>query len=102
MEYGLKKEDTEYIKNKLKEFKEIEKAVIFGSRAKGNYKKTSDVDIAIFGRNIDIDTISRLHAELEELSPMPYMFDIVSFNDIENKDLKEHIERVGKVIYIRS
>ena len=101
MEFGLRNEDLEYIKNKIKKFSEIEKAVIFGSRAKGNYQKASDIDIAIFGDVITLDTIAKLHSDLEELSPMPYMFDIVSFNDIDNYALKDHIIRVGKTIFER-
>ena len=99
MKFGLSKEDLEYIIMKIRSFKEIEKAVIFGSRAKGNYKKASDIDIAIYGDSINLDIVANLHAQLEELSPMPYMFDIVDFKNIDNDELKEHIERVGKVIY---
>ncbi|WP_414646601.1 nucleotidyltransferase domain-containing protein [Clostridium tetani] len=53
-------------------FDEIEKAYIFGSRAKGNYKPGSDIDIAIYGENINLDILSKLNSILEEKSPMPY------------------------------
>lgn len=58
----------------MQQFPEIEKAAIFGSRAKGTYKPGSDLDIAIWGDDISFSTLSRLHAILEEESPMPYFF----------------------------
>jgi predicted nucleotidyltransferase len=77
MEFGLREFDLEYIIKIIKSFSEIEKAVIFGSRAKGNYKPGSDIDIGIYGEKITFDTIGRLHSELEEKGLMPYFFDIV-------------------------
>ncbi|SKA77592.1 Nucleotidyltransferase domain-containing protein [Caloramator quimbayensis] len=99
MNFGLRDSDIEYIRDAMKRFKDIEKAVIFGSRAKGNYKAASDVDIAIYGEKINFDILSKLHAMLEEESPMPYFFDIVDYSHLNHKELKEHIDRVGMVIY---
>ncbi|WP_427338041.1 nucleotidyltransferase domain-containing protein [Caloranaerobacter sp. DY30410] len=101
MSFGLTESDIDYIKKTIEKFSEIEKAVIFGSRAKGDYKLGSDVDIAIFGENITFDTISKLHAMLEEYSPLPYFFDVVDYLHLQNKELKEHIDRVGKTIFER-
>ncbi|WP_204226487.1 nucleotidyltransferase domain-containing protein [Clostridium botulinum] len=50
--FGLLERDIKYINEVLDKFEEIEKAIIFGSRAMGNYKKGSDVDIAIIGKNV--------------------------------------------------
>ncbi len=99
MNFGLKDSDLDYIIKTIKKFPEIKKAVIFGSRAKGNYKPGSDIDIAIYGEKITFHILSILHAELEEQSPMPYFFDIVDYTHLDHEELKEHIERVGKVIY---
>lgn len=99
MNFGLKEFELEYIIDTIKKFHEIEKAVIFGSRAKGNYKPGSDVDIGIYGKNITFDTVSALHAMLEEKGPLPYFFDIVDYTHLSHNGLKEHIDRVGKVIY---
>lgn len=99
MLYGLKEEDIDYIVSNITRFNEIEKAVIFGSRAKGTHKPGSDIDIAIFGDNITFDTISALHSVLEEESPLPYLFDIVDYTHLGHKELREHIDRVGKVIF---
>lgn len=99
MDFGLIESDLEYIIKIIKYFPEIEKAVIFGSRAKGNYKPGSDIDIAIYGGKITFDILAKLHSLLEDESPMPYQFDIVDYTHSENKEIKEHIERVGKIIY---
>ncbi|QZY55571.1 nucleotidyltransferase family protein [Crassaminicella profunda] len=101
MKFGLRESDLDYIKKAIGKFTEIEKAAIFGSRAKGNYKKGSDVDIAIYGDYITFDTLSRLHAMLEDQGPLPYFFDIVDYTHLNHKELKEHIDRVGKIIYYR-
>lgn len=99
MNFGLRDSDLEYIINVIEKFPEIKKASIFGSRAKGNYKPGSDIDIAIYGEKITFDILAKLHTALEEESSMPYLFDIVDFTHLNHKEIKEHIERVGKVIY---
>lgn len=99
MNYGLRNDDIQYIKRTISKFPEIEKAILFGSRAKGNYQQGSDIDLAIYGDGLDIDTVSRLHAILEEESPMPYFFDILDGTHLTHQELRDHIERNGKVLY---
>lgn len=99
--YGLLERDTYYIQKSLAAFTEIEQAVIFGSRAMGNYKKASDVDIAIFGNNITDETIQGLTNYLNEIYPIPYFFDILEYSKIPNDMLKKHIDDEGEVIYIK-
>lgn len=99
MSFGILDSDLDYIVNTIKQFKEIEKAVIFGSRAKGNYKPGSDIDIAIYGEDIDFDVLSKLHSMLEDEGPLPYFFDIIDYTHLNHKELKEHIDRVGKIIF---
>ncbi|MFA5479891.1 MAG: nucleotidyltransferase domain-containing protein [Candidatus Muiribacteriota bacterium] len=93
--FGLTNSDIEEIKNFLKSFPEINKCVIFGSRAKNNYKPGSDVDIALIGKEVTDETASKLSVLLNEESKMPYFFDVLNFNTIVNLKLKEHIQRVG-------
>ncbi len=66
MSFGLRELDLEYIVSVIRGFDEIEKASIFGSRAKGNYKPGSDIDIAVYGENINLDILSKLNSILEE------------------------------------
>lgn len=99
MEFGLKESDLEYIVKRISEFNEIEKVAIFGSRAKGNYKPGSDIDIAIMGEKVNFNVVARLHSSLEDEGPLPYLFDVVDYTHLDHEDLKSHIDRVGKVIY---
>ena len=68
----------------------VQRAVLFGSRAKGNWRNNSDIDIAIFG---DVQ-LPKLSARLDEL-PTPYKFDVVGYETINHQPLREHIDRVG-------
>lgn len=65
----------------------------------GNYKKGSDIDLALKGEKVDQRVVRRLSDELEEEYPLPYFFDIVNYNDIEDKEFKRHIDSVGKTIW---
>lgn len=76
---------------------EIQKVVLFGSRAKGTYRKNSDIDLAVWGTQNEL-YIALLAQELDEL-PLPYKFDIQAYDAIVNPDLRNHIDRVGIVIY---
>ena len=75
----------------------VQKAVVFGSRAKGNFKKYSDVDIAVFAGENSISVGSILTA-LDEL-PLIYKFDVLAYDELKNAELKEHIDRVGVTFY---
>ncbi|WP_394903404.1 nucleotidyltransferase domain-containing protein [Clostridium butyricum] len=99
--YGLLERDIRYIKKALEQCEEIEKAIIFGSRAMGNYKNGSDVDIAVLGELISNNTILKLNDYLNEIYPLPYFFDIINYNSITNENLKKHIDVEGKIIYTK-
>jgi len=100
--YGLLDRDFKYILEAIGKYLEIEEVIIFGSRAMGNYKKGSDVDIALKGKKADRKIVCRLSDDLNEEYPLPYFFDVVSYNDITNEELKKHIDSMGKCIYKRS
>ncbi|MDI1230398.1 MAG: nucleotidyltransferase domain-containing protein [Methylobacter sp.] len=98
MDTGLTQTDIGRIIAAIKQFPEIEETIIFGSRVKGNYKKASDVDLAIKGHAVTGETIKRLSFLLNEELPLPYFFDVVHYESLENQLLIEHIDRVGKPI----
>mgnify|MGYP000998800959 CR=1 FL=1 len=101
MKFGLKQEDLDYIIDAISRFEEIEKAAMFGSRAMGNSKLGSDIDIAIYGDKVDMNTVAKLKYVLDDESPMPYFFDVVDYTHLHHKGLAEHIERNGIVFYKR-
>lgn len=99
MTYGLSQKDINEIISILQQFPEVEQAFIFGSRAKGNFKLGSDVDIALQGDNVTHDTVSKILTILNEESFLPYFVDIVHFETIVDRDLKEQIKRTGQCFY---
>lgn len=96
---GLSDDEVREIKDVIKKYNEVENAYVFGSRAKGTYKKGSDIDIAIKGKNITVDTVAKIQEELEEETTLPYFFDVVHYDTCSTKELVEHIDRVGICIY---
>jgi predicted nucleotidyltransferase len=99
--FGLLDRDISEMTKAFASRASIEKVILYGSRAKGNYKNGSDVDLTILGENLSEDIISDLNAFLNEETNMPYYFDLVNYNTLTNKALINHIDRVGKVIYSR-
>jgi predicted nucleotidyltransferase len=97
--YGLRESDLLEMNKTFKKFPQIEKVILFGSRAKGNSKNGSDVDICLIGNFVSHRTTTSVNAILNEETIMPYHFDVLNFNDLQNNELKEHIERVGKCIF---
>lgn len=65
------------------------------SRALGNYKRGSDVDLAVVGDEITHQTIAGLHEALNEEYPLPYMFDVVHYDALTNDNLRRHIDTYG-------
>jgi len=102
MDFGLRQQDLDEIIRILQRFSVVEEAIIFGSRAKGNFKKGSDIDLAVRGKGIDHAVVASLSFLLNEESATPYFFDIVHFEEISEKELLEHINRVGQCIYSRA
>ena len=97
--FGLKNKDIEEIVSLLEDFPEVEQAIIFGSRAMGNYKNGSDVDIAIVGQEANFTIALKIGGILNEDTFMPYHFDVLSLRANTNKDLANHINRRGKILY---
>lgn len=83
-------------------YPEVEKVVVFGSRVLGNAKPGSDVDCAFSGKNLTSHLVSRIQNYLEEETLLPYFFDCVHLESIQNKELLNHIKNYGKVLYERN
>ena len=96
---GLSVQAVAAIRNVLAIHPAIERAILFGSRAKGNYKNGSDIDLAVFGA-VDDSELGKISWELDDLL-LPWEIDLLQFDRITNQDLREHITRVGQVFYAR-
>ena len=96
---GLTEADVAEMRAVFGEFPEIEQVFVFGSRAKGNYRNGSDVDLALKGPSLSYGLINQVSYLLNEESRMPYSFDVLQFETLTNVELIEHINRVGVCIY---
>lgn len=95
-EYGIEEKVWVEIINTFKNISEVEKAILFGSRAKGTYKKTSDIDLAI--EFSDSNKKLLLIRKLDEIRCI-LKFDVLDINKIENEKLINNIKNDGKIIY---
>ena len=100
MKYGLSDGTIEKIQNVLEGFPEVEKAVLYGSRAKGNYRPGSDIDLTLFGTELDQQRCSAIAEALDDLL-LPYTIDLSVFDQLRHPALEAHLARVGQVFYQR-
>lgn len=100
MKFGLEVQVIENIISVLEQHPKVDKAFVFGSRAKGNYRPDSDIDIAIKGNQIITDDIIAISVAIETKG-ITYKFDLIDYNSIKEPALKEHIDRVGIEFYSR-
>ncbi len=96
--FGLVPQDIELIVAVLKRYPDVDEALIFGSRAMGNYKPGSDIDIALKGSLLS-ETAIDIAVELNERIPLPYKFDVLDYSTISHAPLAQHIDQQGKVFY---
>jgi uncharacterized protein len=97
--YGIPARSFQLILDAFSAFKDIERAGIYGSRAMGNFKNGSDVDVVVYGAKISNETLLKLKVKLEHELPIPFYFDLTHYETIQNADLKEHIDKFAQIIY---
>jgi len=94
----------ESIKNELirilTKYNTVEKALLFGSRARGDFKKTSDIDIAIFSKDISEKQFNLLIDEINQINTV-HSIDVVHYEKLSKKALKTAIMRDGVILYER-
>lgn len=98
--WGLEEAHVRMITETLARFPEIREARIFGSRAIGNHKPGSDVDIALYG-NRPLSCVTQVSGILNEELPLVYQFDVVDYSQLENPAFKAHIDQFGQQLYRR-
>lgn len=95
--YGIRQNLYNDMISVIKKFG-VKKAILFGSRARGDYKNNSDIDLAFIFNNNDKDNFIKMQAKLEELNTL-YKFDVIDFNTLKNNKFKEEILKDGIVIF---
>jgi predicted nucleotidyltransferase len=101
MNHGLSEKTVERIRGVLARFPEVEKAVLYGSRAKGTQRPGSDIDLTLCGNNLGHMHLARIDEALDDLL-LPYQIDLSEMTSLTNPVLLDHIRRVGMVFYEKS
>lgn len=98
MNHGLSATTVAKIHGVLSQHSEVEQAILYGSRAKGNYKHGSDIDLTLTGSGLVYDDLLKIMGELDDLL-LPYTIDLSLFASLTHPELIDHIRRVGVVFY---
>lgn len=101
MNIGISPSDLEEIRAVFEKTAAVEEVLVFGSRAKGDFKPGSDLDLAVKGKAFDFNQFLKLLVKLDEPGFL-YKIDLVNYNTIESRELIEHIARVGIKLYSRA
>lgn len=99
MRYGLSDYTLATLENIFSKYQSIKEAILYGSRAMGNYKNGSDIDISLkTDSSFDFSKLLLISRDFYN-SDMPYFVDVSIYDKISNRNLLAHIERYGKVLY---
>jgi len=96
MKYGLKETTLLILENFFKKYQFIDKVMIFGSRVRGDYSRSSDIDLCVFSKNMSSRDFSKLRFEIDEL-PILQKIDIIHFEKIDS-NLQKNIIQYGDYI----
>jgi uncharacterized protein len=99
MKFGLKQDHINRINEIFAQYPLVEQVVIYGSRAKGNYRKESDIDLTLIESRLSFSELMEIENKLDDLL-LPYKIDLSQKRKISNPDLVDHINRVGQIFYI--
>ncbi len=100
MKFGLSDSTIDKLQEVFRRYAEVDEVIIYGSRAKGNFRNGSDIDITVKGNRINRKIMSSIWQDIEDLN-FPYKVDLSDFQVLNTPDLSDHIERVGKVFYTK-
>ncbi|MBP6387249.1 MAG: nucleotidyltransferase domain-containing protein [Pseudarcicella sp.] len=96
--FGLSNITIHKIQSVFENHTEIDSVIIYGSRAKGNYRVGSDIDLTLLGDKLNNTILTKIEQEIDELNT-PYLFDISIFDSLKSPDLEAHINRIGQIFY---
>ncbi|OGW16853.1 MAG: hypothetical protein A3G93_08735 [Nitrospinae bacterium RIFCSPLOWO2_12_FULL_45_22] len=97
--FGLEENDIQAICSVFARHPQVDQAILYGSRAKGDYKNGSDIDLTLLGsEDLTLKALYRIMDDIDDLL-LPYTFDLSIFQHISDPDVIDHIRRVGVVFY---
>jgi predicted nucleotidyltransferase len=95
---GLSPETLKKLGSVLRSHPAVEQIILFGSRAINRHQHSSDIDLALKGTQLNFSNLLQLKSAIDDLM-LPYKVDLVIYETIQNKDLKEHIDQVGIALW---
>lgn len=98
MKYGLSNRTLQKIQSVLSHYPQVERAILYGSRATGTYRNGSDIDLTLYSDALTHSILSRIDTELDDLL-LPYTIDLSIFDQIDNPVMVEQIQRIGVNFY---
>ena len=96
--FGLKPHTIQSIQGVFRQYEHVEKALLYGSRAKGNYHHGSDIDLVLMAPLLTTRQLLKIENELDDLL-LPYKIDLSLYHQMQDQEIKGHIQQVGKVFY---
>lgn len=98
MDHGLTQFTIDRIREILGRYPQVQKAILIGDRARGDYGDKTDIELALEGDDIDISLLFMIDNDLVDLL-LPYEVDLIRFSRVKNPELKEHIEEEGETLF---
>lgn len=80
-------------------YPEVDRVILFGSRAKGNFRQGSDIDLCLVAPTLTMSRCFALENALDDLL-LPWKIDLVRWDEIDNPDLRSHIQRCGLLLWV--
>jgi len=100
LEHGLPQHAVDRLRDVFRQWPQIEGVILYGSRAKGNYRHGSDIDLCVVGEDLGVTELLKLEGEIDDLL-LPWKVDLSLYHLIEDPELLGHIERMGTPLYSR-
>ena len=98
--FGLKRDVIDAMAKVFAAYPEVEQVILYGSRAKGNFKPGSDIDLCLVGSDLTLPSLLKIDTDLDDLL-LPYKIDLAIRDHIDNPQLLAHIQRAGVSFYRR-
>ncbi len=95
---GITDTELQKITSLLAQLPKVERAIVYGSRAKGCNRRFSDIDLTLIGEDLTQQDLCRIALQIDDLL-LPYEFDLSLYSKLTNEALISHIDRIGKTIY---
>lgn len=100
LRFGLKESTIEKICGVFARYPQVDQAILYGSRAQGDYKDSSDIDLTLRGKGLTVKLLFQISEELDDLL-LPYTIDLSIFRRLTDPDFTEYIRNEGVVFYDR-